>query len=173
MAVCLLMLGSGFAEMLDYNEMVLDDAKVAFLAPDQWLYEKDIDYPFNYNSFIFSDSDGEIRTIIVGHGDAVPYLKKATGISDKSKMNIGEIDKSVLAYYIIGVDEDRLHEIEINGQLYYRYRMTRAEDNASSDVIYQYFHLKNGIIYMFQFNAETDNEHYPVFETLLNSIRYL
>lgn len=160
------------ASELSYSEMKLEDAGVSFLRPDQWLHEESIENPFTYNSFVTTNAQGEKRIILVTHGNAAPYLARAIGTYDASKMNIGEIDKSTLAYYVIGVDETRLQETEINGELYYRYRMTREEDGASSDVIYQYFHLRNGIIYMFQFDAETDDVHYPVFETLLNSIRY-
>ncbi len=160
---------SGFT----YSTMTIEDVGISFQYPDQWLHEESIEYPFTYNSFLFTPPDGIKRIIIIAHANAAPYLKTPTGIADSAQMDIDQVSKSVLARYVIGVDENRLFETEINGEFYYLYRMTKAEDNASSDVIYQYFHLRDGIIYMFQFDAETDDAYYPVFEALLRSILYL
>jgi len=155
-----------------YSKTILDDANVSFLYPDNWLYEKTVNRPFTYHSYLRTGDDGIKRIIIISYANASPYLMNATGITDPEQMDIGTVSKSVLARYVIGVNEDLLQEVEINGEPYYMYRLAETEANGSESILYQYFYLRDGMIYMFQFDRETDDMYYPVFETLLNSIVY-
>jgi len=155
-----------------YSEMTIEGAGVTILRPDQWVHEKINNYPFTTNGFVYTTPEGEKRIISILYADAAPTLRQVTGIQETNRMNMGGVSKQILAAYVLGVDSTRLESVQIGGEDYYRYRMTKKEDNAAADVIYQYFHLRNGIIYMFQFDAETDDAYYPVFERVLNSIRY-
>lgn len=155
-----------------YSETELKEAHVSFLYPDNWLYEKSVNHPFTYHSYLRTGDDGIKRIIIISYANAAPYLMNATGITDPERMDIGTVSKSILAYYVIGVDEDLLQEVEINGEPYYMYRLAETQADGSESILYQYFYLRNGMIYMFQFDRETDDMYYPVFETLLDSIVY-
>lgn len=155
-----------------YTPMTVEEANISFLRPDQWLYEHEGGTPFTTHAFIKTLSDGKKRIITLMYGNAAPTLTSYCGVTDTSEMDMEHISKFHMAFLLIGVSPDKLQSVSVNGNDYYLYRMTRAE-GASADVLYQYFHLKNGIIYLLQFDAETDDAAYPVFETFLESVRFL
>lgn len=155
-----------------YTPMTIGEADISFLRPEQWLYEHKAGTPFTTHCFIKTLSDGKKRIITLMYGDAAPTLTSYCGVTDTSEMDMEHISKLQMAYLLIGVSPSKLQSVSVNGNDYYLYRMTRAE-GASADVLYQYFHLQNGIIYLLQFDAETDDAAYPVFNTFLESIQFL
>lgn len=155
-----------------YTLMTVDEANISFLRPEQWLHEHQTGTPFTTHAFIKTLSDGKKRIITLMYGNAAPTLTDYCGITTTAEMDMEHVSKVQMALLLIGVSPDKLQPVSVGGNDYYLYRMTKAE-GASADVLYQYFHLQNGIIYLLQFDAETDDAAYPVFETFLESVQFL
>ena len=67
----------------------------------------------------------------------------------------------------------RIEEEEIQTARFgdYKYFLTKETEDDGS-VLLQYFIVKNGILYMFQYDADTDDDYYPVLEQTLSTVDY-